>query len=138
MPVAALTYFEICSPYPPPPPPRLLYRSHRWCWSVRTFSSTSRLRSCTVRTAKRHRAPAGLDAVRHHASYADLLSLFYFDTFCGCVLLFYIREARKRKMVGNAFARLDEYRNRESVSVLEAKKQNETNRRKTRVKSTDK
>jgi integrase len=47
----------------------------------------------------------------------------------------YIRQAQKRKMVGNAFARLDEYRNRESVSVPVPKKQSETNRRKSRAKS---
>jgi site-specific recombinase XerD len=47
----------------------------------------------------------------------------------------YIREAQKRKMVANAFTRLEEYRDRKSVSVSKAKKQNETNRRKTRVKS---
>jgi integrase len=47
----------------------------------------------------------------------------------------YIREAQKRKMVGNAFARLDEYRNRESVSVPRTKKPNETNRKKYRAKS---
>lgn len=47
----------------------------------------------------------------------------------------YIREAQKRKMVANAFTRLEEYRDRKSVSVPKAKKQNETNRRKTRVKS---
>lgn len=47
----------------------------------------------------------------------------------------YIREAQKRKMVGNAFARLDEYRNRESVSVPRTKKPNETNQKKYRAKS---
>jgi integrase len=47
----------------------------------------------------------------------------------------YIREAQKRTMVANAFTRLDEYRNRESVSLSGAKKQNETNRKKTRAKS---
>lgn len=47
----------------------------------------------------------------------------------------YIREAQKRKMVGNAFARLDEYRNRESVSVLGAKNASETKRRKSREKT---
>ena len=50
----------------------------------------------------------------------------------------YIREAQKRKMVGNAFARLDEYRNRKSVSVPMPKNPNETKRRKTRDKSTEK
>jgi integrase len=47
----------------------------------------------------------------------------------------YIREAQKRKMVWNAFARLDEYRNRKSVSVSGSKDSNETNRRKTRAKT---
>jgi len=47
----------------------------------------------------------------------------------------YIREAQKRKMVGNAFARLDEYRNRESVSVPMTKTLTETNRKKNRAKS---
>lgn len=40
----------------------------------------------------------------------------------------YIREAQKRKMVGNAFARLDEYRNRETVSVIRAESSTETKR----------
>jgi site-specific recombinase XerD len=47
----------------------------------------------------------------------------------------YIREARKRTMVENAFARLEEYRNRKSVSVPGPKKQDETNRKKSRAKS---
>jgi site-specific recombinase XerD len=47
----------------------------------------------------------------------------------------YIREAQKRKMVGNAFARLDDYRNRESVSVSRTTTKNETNRRKSIAKS---
>jgi integrase len=47
----------------------------------------------------------------------------------------YIREAQKRKMVGNAFARLDEYRNRKSVSVPMPKKPNETKRKISRAKS---
>jgi site-specific recombinase XerD len=47
----------------------------------------------------------------------------------------YIREAQKRKMVGNAFARLDEYRSRESVSLPRTKTLAETNRRKSIAKS---
>jgi integrase len=47
----------------------------------------------------------------------------------------YIREAQKRKMVGNAFARLDEYRNRKSVSVLGPRTTNETKRKNNRDKS---
>jgi integrase len=47
----------------------------------------------------------------------------------------YIREAQKRKMVSNAFARLHEYRNRESVSVPRTNKRAETNRKKNREKS---
>jgi integrase len=47
----------------------------------------------------------------------------------------YIREAQKRKMVGNAFARLDDYRNRETVSVSRTTSRNETNRRKSRAKT---
>jgi integrase len=44
----------------------------------------------------------------------------------------YIRAARNRVMVDNAFTRLDEYRNRKSVSVLGSTKGDETNRRKKR------
>jgi integrase len=47
----------------------------------------------------------------------------------------YIRQAQKRKMVANAFTRLDEYRNRESVSVPRTKKATETNRKKYHAKS---
>jgi integrase len=47
----------------------------------------------------------------------------------------YIREAQKRRMVSNAFARLDEYRNRKSVSVHGTKKANETKNGKSRAKS---
>jgi hypothetical protein len=47
----------------------------------------------------------------------------------------YIREAQKRKMVGNAFARLDEYRNRESVSVSGPQTTTETNKEKSRAKT---
>ncbi|MGY3443715.1 tyrosine-type recombinase/integrase [Bradyrhizobium sp. USDA 4473] len=42
----------------------------------------------------------------------------------------YIREARKRIMVDNAFARLDEHRNRKSVSLSGPAPNSETNRRK--------
>ncbi|MBN9585324.1 MAG: hypothetical protein BGN84_08610 [Afipia sp. 62-7] len=38
----------------------------------------------------------------------------------------YIREAQKRRMVSNAFARLDEYRNQKNVSILKVQKGNET------------
>jgi len=47
----------------------------------------------------------------------------------------YIRKAQKRKMVGNAFARLDEYRNRESVSFPRTNRKTETNRKKSVAKS---
>jgi integrase len=47
----------------------------------------------------------------------------------------YIREARKRTMVENAFIRMEEYQNRKSVSVLGPKKPSETNQRKTNAKS---
>ena len=47
----------------------------------------------------------------------------------------YIREAQKRKMVWNAFARLDEYRNRESVSVSGSNNAHETKRGKSREKT---
>jgi integrase len=47
----------------------------------------------------------------------------------------YIREAQKRKMVGNAFVRLDEYRNRESVSFIRADSSSETKREKSDGKS---
>jgi integrase len=41
----------------------------------------------------------------------------------------YIREANKRQMTTNAFARLEEYRNRKSVSLPGLKSSNETKRR---------
>jgi integrase len=41
----------------------------------------------------------------------------------------YIREAQKRKMVANAFTRLDEYRSRKSVSVPRTRKLPETKRK---------
>lgn len=47
----------------------------------------------------------------------------------------YIREAQKRRMVSNAFARLDEYRNRKSVSVHGTKKSSETKKEKSKGKS---
>ena len=47
----------------------------------------------------------------------------------------YIREAQKRRMVGNAFARLDEYRARETVSVLGRKISNETKQGKSDAKT---
>lgn len=50
----------------------------------------------------------------------------------------YIREAQKRKMVANAFTRLDEYRNRESVSVSRTKPATETKPAKSRAKSKQK
>jgi len=43
----------------------------------------------------------------------------------------YIREAQKRIMVDNAFARLDEHRARKSVSLPGTKTDNETKRKKT-------
>ena len=47
----------------------------------------------------------------------------------------YIREARKRVMVDNAFARLNEHRTRKSVSLPGTVNGNETNRKNTRDKS---
>lgn len=47
----------------------------------------------------------------------------------------YIREANKRHMATNAFARLEEYRNRKSVSVPGPKTHNETKRKNKRDKS---
>jgi hypothetical protein len=47
----------------------------------------------------------------------------------------YIREARKRVMVDNAFARVDDYRNRKSVSVPGLKSSDETKSGKGRGKS---
>ncbi|KQU81297.1 integrase [Ensifer sp. Root31] len=48
----------------------------------------------------------------------------------------YIRKAQKRKMADNAFTRLDEYRNRKSVSLSKSKKQNETKTGKSDAKTT--
>jgi integrase len=50
----------------------------------------------------------------------------------------YIRKAQKRKMAGNAFARLDDYRARESVSLSKASSTRETKRGKNSGKSTPK
>ena len=47
----------------------------------------------------------------------------------------YIRQANQRKMVANAFTRLDEYRSWKNVSVPRTKNPNETNRKKSRAKS---
>jgi integrase len=47
----------------------------------------------------------------------------------------YIREANASRMTTNAFARLEEYRNRKSVSVSMTKTSNETKRKNTRDKS---
>jgi hypothetical protein len=47
----------------------------------------------------------------------------------------YIREANKSRMSSNAFARLDEYRNRKSVSLSGPKSTNETIRKNSREKS---
>ena len=46
----------------------------------------------------------------------------------------YIRQARQRTMIANAFTRLEEYRNQKSVSVLGARTTNETNRKNNRDK----
>jgi len=47
----------------------------------------------------------------------------------------YIREARKRTMVANAFTRLKDYRNRKSVSLSGTRTTNETKRKNNRDKS---
>ncbi|MBR0698224.1 site-specific integrase [Bradyrhizobium lablabi] len=47
----------------------------------------------------------------------------------------YIREANKRRMTTNAFARLEDHRKRKSVSVPGPKTSNETNRKNSRDKS---
>jgi len=47
----------------------------------------------------------------------------------------YIRQARQRTMVANAFTRLEEYRNQKSVSVLGPRSTNETKRKINRDKS---
>lgn len=48
----------------------------------------------------------------------------------------YIKQARKRKMAGNAFARLEDYRQRENVSLSKPKTARETKRGKNGGKST--
>jgi integrase len=50
----------------------------------------------------------------------------------------YIRQARQRTMVANAFTRLEEYRNQKSVSVLGPRSSNETKRKNNRDKSKSK
>jgi hypothetical protein len=50
----------------------------------------------------------------------------------------YIRDANKRVMVDNAFARLDEHRKLQSVSLQGSELGSETNRRKSREKPTRK
>nr|WP_247368171.1 tyrosine-type recombinase/integrase [Bradyrhizobium sp. CW10] len=47
----------------------------------------------------------------------------------------YIRQARQRTMVANAFTRLEEYRNQKSVSILGPRTTNETKRKNNRDKS---
>ena len=67
------------------------------------------------------------------ATAAELCALFGWSKLETAEI--YIREAQKRKMVGNAFARLDQYRERETVSVSGSRSIDEAKKVKNRAKS---
>jgi site-specific recombinase XerD len=79
------------------------------------------------------RKAAAVILAENGATASELCALFGWSKLETAEI--YVREAQKRKMVANAFTRLDEYRNRESVSVPTTKTANETKRKKSLAKS---
>jgi hypothetical protein len=74
------------------------------------------------------RKAAAVILAENGATAAELCAIFGWSKLETAEI--YIREAQKRRMAGNAFARLEEYRERESVSVLDSKSVGETKPRK--------
>lgn len=74
------------------------------------------------------RKAAAVILAENGATAAELCAIFGWSKLETAEI--YIREAQKRRMAGNAFARLEEYRQRESVSVLDARSVHETKPRK--------
>jgi integrase len=99
---------------------------------MRDWCDAARLPQCSSHGLRK---AAAVILAENGASAPELCALFGWSKLETAEI--YIREAQKRKMVGNAFARLDEYRKRESVSVLRTNGINETNRKKSRAKSMD-
>ena len=79
------------------------------------------------------RKAAAVILAENGATAAELCALFGWSKLETAEI--YIREAQKRKMVGNAFARLDQYRERETVSVSGSRSIDEAKKVKNRAKS---
>jgi integrase len=97
---------------------------------MRDWCNTAGLPQCSAHGLRK---AAAVILAENGATAPELCALFGWSKLETAEV--YIRQANQRKMVENAFTRLDEYRNRKSVSVPGAKKQTETNRKKSRAKT---
>ena len=97
---------------------------------MREWCDEAGLRQCSSHGLRKASAVAMAES---GATAPELCALFGWSKLETAEI--YIREARKRVMIDNAFARLDEHRTRKSVSLQGPEKDNETNRRKKVEKS---
>jgi integrase len=100
---------------------------------MREWCDAAKLPQCSAHGLRKSSA---VEMAESGATAPELCALFGWSKLETAEV--YIREAQKKTMVGNAFARLDEYRDRKSVSVLKAGMDDETIRGKNDGKTTRK
>ena len=100
---------------------------------MREWCDAAGLKHCSAHGLRKTSAVAMAES---GASAPELCAIFGWSKLDTAEI--YIREANKSRMSTNAFARLDEYRNRKSVSLSGTKSINETIRKNNRDKSTSK
>jgi integrase len=101
-------------------------RMREWCDAASLFHCS----------AHGLRKAAAVTLAENEATAPELCAIFGWSKLETAEI--YIRRAQKKKMAGNAFARLDDYRDRKSVSLSKSKNLNETKKGKSDGKSTPK
>jgi integrase len=96
---------------------------------MREWCDAAGLKHCSAHGLRKTSAVAMAES---GASAPELCAIFGWSKLETAEI--YIREANRSRMSTNAFARLDEYRNRKSVSLLGTKSTNETIRKNNRDK----
>lgn len=100
---------------------------------MRDWCDAAKLQNCSAHGLRKASAVAMAES---GATAPELCAIFGWSKLETAEI--YIREANRARMSTNAFARLDEYRNRKSVSLSVPKSTNETIRKNNRDKSKSK
>jgi integrase len=100
---------------------------------MRDWCDAAGLHKCTAHGLRK---AAAVILAENGATAPELCAIFGWSKLETAEI--YIRQARQRTMVANAFTRLEEYRNQKSVSVLGPRTTNETKRKNNRDKSNPK